>query len=223
MAEFDRLYQFDESSGALRQKDLTVEAVYDEEYVRSRYDTYSTTEEMSWLRANLVEVFCPCEDGAVLDFGCGNGSFLKEMERRKWNAWGIDVSGYPFWMNEGLHRASHCGISVDVVTFFDSLEHLPRPKTILKNLHCRYVVISLPWLPTNGITSIEEFVETFMAWKHRRYGEHLWHFNPATLAKMMEGAGFLPVHFDNIEDRIRKGDGTKPNILTGIFEKAPEE
>jgi len=223
MSEFNRLYQFDEDSGALRQKNLTVEAVYDEEYVRSRYDTYLTTDAISRLRANIVEVFCPTYQlPGVLDFGCGNGSFLEEMSSRGWAAWGMDVSGYKFWERPySILKASNSSIPVDVVTFFDSLEHLPRPQAILKNLNCRYVVISLPWLPTDGM-NIEEFVESFMAWKHRRYGEHLWHFNPATLSKMMENVGFYCVHVGNFEDRIRKGDGTRPNILTAIFEKFPD-
>jgi len=221
MAEFNRLYQFDEDSGALRQKGLTVEAVYDEEYVRSRYDTYITTTTISKLRADILGVFCPFSDQSVLDFGCGNGSFLHEMSNRGWDSFGMDISSYPFWDQEGACKAPNSSIPVGVVTFFDSLEHLPRPQAILKNLNCRYVVISLPWLPSESM-NIEEFVESFMNWKHRRYGEHLWHFNPATLSKMMENAGFYCVHVGNFEDRIRKGDGTRPNILTAIFEKLPE-
>lgn len=218
MAEFNRLYQFDEGSGAIRQRDLTVEVVYDRQYVASRYDEYPTTEAMSHLRANIVEVFCPCEDERVLDFGCGNGSFLCEMGSRRWGCYGMDVSGYPFEEEGFIEAAPNPSIPVDVVTFFDSLEHLPRPQAILGNLHCRYVVISVPWLPSEGM-SVEEFVECFMAWKHRRYGEHLWHFSPPTLEKMMQDAGFTMVHFGNFEDRIRKGDGSRPNVLTAVFEK----
>lgn len=218
MAEFNRIYQFDEESGALRQRDLTVEVVYDRQYVASRYDQYPTTEAMSYLRANLVEVFCPCEDERILDFGCGNGSFLEEMASRTWGCYGMDVSGYEFEHEGFIVAAPNPSIEVDVVTFFDSLEHLPRPKLILGALNCRYVVISLPWLPTEGLNA-EQFVESFIAWKHRRYGEHLWHFNPATLAKMMHDAGFDLVMFAPFEDRIRKPEGDRPNILTAIFEK----
>lgn len=218
MAEFNRLYQFDEESGALRQRDLTVEVVYDRQYVASRYDAYASTEAMSHLRANIVEVFCPCEDECVLDFGCGNGSFLSEMATRCWGAYGMDVSGYPFEREGFVKAAPNPSIEVDVVTFFDSLEHLPRPQLILGALNCRYVVISLPWLPTEGLNP-QEFVASFMSWKHRRYGEHLWHFGPATLEKMMHDAGFGMVHVGNFEDRIRKGESGRANILTAIFEK----
>jgi SAM-dependent methyltransferase len=218
MTEFDRLYKFDEETGALRQKDLTVECVYDEEYVRSRYDSYSTTPDISYLRANLTEVFCPIEDGRVLDFGCGNGSYLYEMEMRGWECYGMDISGYPFDETDVVEIAPNPGIEVDVVTFFDSLEHLPRPQAVLANLNCRYVVISLPWLSSEGMGP-HEFMKSFMKWKHRRYGEHLWHFTPASLAKMMENAGFGYVYHGNFEDRIRKGDGVHPNILTAIFKK----
>ena len=60
----------------------------------------------------------------VVDFGCGDNAFIRELRRR-----GIDGLGVDF-ANDGadLHAPMHCvplaGGIADVVTSFDALEHL---------------------------------------------------------------------------------------------------
>jgi len=95
----------------------------------------------------------------------------------------------------------------DVVTFFDSLEHF----VDLPKIHAKFVVVSVPWY--DGMADEKWFAE----WKHRRPGEHLWHFNSLSLSLVFQRMGMREVYCGNPEDEIRKGDGTRPNILTMVF------
>jgi hypothetical protein len=94
-----------------------------------------------------------------------------------------------------------------VLTFFDSLEHFDK----LPEFEAWGVIVSVPWYhPALG-------AEWFYRWKHRRPGEHLWHFTPETLANAMAINGLRPVFIGSPEDAVRKNDGDWPNILTMVF------
>lgn len=96
--------------------------------------------------------------------------------------------------------------------FFDVLEHLENIE-IVKDLKCKYIFISLPWCHFLS-------VDWFMNWKHRRFDEHLWHFNDRSLDKFMNRMGFTRItNTSNIEDLIRKTSSEYPNILTCVYKK----
>lgn len=198
-------------TGALMSVDRTVRAVYDHAYV-ARYEKYPETW-LSHVRADLVESVFGRLRFNVLDVGFGTGAFLREMHARDpyLIVCGYDVSPYPApkcvtvtpnWIDREW----------DVVTFFDSLEHFA-DLDWLSRLRAARVIVSVPWYhPQKG-------EEWFAKWKHRRPGEHLWHFTPETLSRTMARAGLWPVYLGRPEDVVRKGDDDLPNILTMGFRR----
>jgi len=202
---FDSEYVVDSATGALMSRDRTIRAQYDHAYV-ARYEKYPERE-LSKIRAALFRRFFPDAE-AVCDVGCGTGAFLREINRSSgWvHCYGYDVSPYPapsfvkIDPNWQINRWS-------VLTFFDSLEHFDQ----LPRFKARSVIVSVPWYhPALG-------AEWFYRWKHRRPGEHLWHFTPETLANAMAINGLRPVFIGSPEDAVRKNDGDWPNILTMVF------
>ena len=146
---------------------------------------------------------------SVLDVGYGAGVFLEacgeEVDR-----YGHDISGWPVpegcTFVEDLLRGSY-----DVITFFDSLEHMD-DIDFVKDLNTKYVCISVP--------DCHYFSdEWFDTWKHRKPDEHLWHFNEASLNKFMDRMGYDTINTCNLEDITRKNNESYTNILTGIFKK----
>lgn len=206
-------YHLDWDTGALCAADRRITAIYDHAYV-ARYEKYPQAE-LSRIRAELVNHWAP-DASSVLDVGCGTGAFLEAMRamQPKAKLYGHDVSPYP--LPDFIRKVTPGWFTSewDAVTFFDSLEHFD-DLTCIKLLRAQTVVVSLPWYhPYLG-------PEWFARWKHRRPGEHLWHFTPETLAQLFHRAGMRAVYVGNPEDAVRKPepDAQGPNILTMVFRR----
>lgn len=189
------------------QTGLKITAVYDANYVHSRYDAYPTTEAMSYLRLGFVKAFA--RNGRILDVGYGNGSFLKKAAKAGFSAFGNDVHGADYGIQEvPLDEAANG--SWDVVTFFDSLEHfsdLALPRTLAQR--ARTIVISIPCRP-------EEFPSR-LEWRHYRPGEHLHYFSRYSLELFFASHHAVASRSD-VEDTIRgKLPSGEQNILTMAF------
>lgn len=207
-------YIIDEQTGAVRQDTLQPTVVYDANYV-SHYNKLPV-KAMSLLRWDVVKrALIPLDihRANVLDFGCGNGAFLNEVQEHGAHAFGYDIAQFP--LPEGVFRLDDAAVSkmdFDLVTFFDSIEHVEDPLGTLKRLNTTAVAISLPWCHAHTLGD-----EWFAKWKHRKPGEHLWHFDAASLCRLAELAGFRPMFIGNPEDAIRQPVEKLPNILTGVF------
>ena len=209
-------YETDEF-GVVHQQDLTVRERYDVEYVRSRYDTIpEKVREMSMLRAGFILGATGAGKlRSVLDIGYGNGDFLRVMhEAFGADCYGLDVSGYP--VPDGCRQLEWAGVMgrhFQLVTLFDSLEHMPSLE-VLDYLDCGFLAVTAPCFhPDLG-------ADWFRAWKHRRPGEHLHHFSPDSLTGLMASKGYRLLVVDSIEDALRGSapDGTW-NTFTSVFER----
>lgn len=198
-------YKYDDHTGALISRSREISAKYDHAYV-ARYEKYPE-KELSEIRAGLFHQFFPHED-VVCDIGYGTGAFLRAVREIKpsVDCYGFDVSPYP--------APDFVKVAPDwkertwpVVTFFDSLEHFVE----LPKFQAHGAIVSVPWFHHCMGT------KWFYEWKHRRPGEHLWHFGPQGLANYFHGLGMEPVYIGSPEDAVRKNDGRWPNILTMVF------
>ena len=178
---------------------------YSKEYSEERYDKYETTRAMSELRFSLCQDLFKFE--SVLDFGYGNGDFLYVCSENGVQSFGYDVSDYP--LKKPVVKTDSIYTDCDLVTFFDSIEHLQTRdiSSFLAKLHTNQILISLPWFHDLGN-------DWFYHWKHRRENEHFHHFTAGGLCDAMEAAGFTPIYHSNPEDKIRKSSHALPNILT---------
>ena len=183
---------------------------YDEKYMQ--YYT-KMDDRMSRLRYNLlVDHLEPFK--SILDVGYGDGNFLQYCFNRFVTCFGTDISNYP--LPEGINFVENASdVEVDVITFFDSLEHRPEADLLpfLKSLKTKSIVVSLPWC--HGSMG----PEYFQTWKHRKPNEHFHHFDYMGLINLLDDAGFKTIHVSNAEDEIRKPVNYLPNILTVIAQK----
>lgn len=146
---------------------------------------------------------------SIIDIGPGNGDFVRACK---------DMIPSVYF-HDTIHRDDLKGIkysdkpyklNVDVMTFFDSIEHMP-DLSFVKNIKAKIVVISVPSCndPQNDVW--------FESWKHRKPDEHLHHFNADSLVRFMMSNGWYTLNITNIEDAIRKSSTDTPNIITGVF------
>ncbi len=179
--------------------------------------------------------------GTWVDVGCSNGAFIALARRRGWKVLGVEadtaaaeevsrvvglrVIDFSTWVaiaqGENAHRA------VDVISFFDVVEHLLDPVGVLRAAANAVVpggviVVEVPDLTAAG--------DGFSTWGHRRvtadFTEHLWHFNENSLdlLRVRHLPGFVKVRVARpVPGRLQvvwKKDGVAAvhpdHIMTGL-------
>jgi hypothetical protein len=174
----------------------------------SNYYNKIPSNEMSRIRWNVLKNHVG-EFNSVCDFGYGNGAFIDYCREMRCKTYAYDVSDYP--APKGVQRINNINdVEVDVITFFDSIEHIEDEDlvTFLKNLRTKNVVISVPWF--------HEFLgpEWFSKWKHKKDNEHFHYFDVHGLVGLLNDSGYDIIHIGNEEDEIRKPVDKWPNILS---------
>lgn len=138
-----------------------------------------------------------CEGKEVLEFGCGNGGFLKRIKNTAKNAAGIEL------MDEARNRLAKEGISVykaldeinetyDIVCMFMVIEHLNHPDEIVGRIYDvlnpgGIFICETPNADDALISRYEckEF-EDFTYWS-----EHVTLFTSETLERLIQRNGFI--------------------------------
>jgi SAM-dependent methyltransferase len=139
----------------------------------------------------------------LLDFGCGDGKFLRLGAAFGFEAFGVDSSA------SRRERAGRGGVTIaasleelrgldpragegyDCVTLFEVLEHVAEPRAILDALAARMrpravLLVEVPDCRGIGVpVSFEQFDAVQPL-------EHINHFTPATLSALCGRAGFSP-------------------------------
>jgi hypothetical protein len=96
----------------------------------------------------------------------------------------------------------------DIVTFWDSIEHLSDPVSVLRGLNPESVFISTP--------STDDFPDgetELIKWHHYYPGEHLHYFNSYSLNAMLGALDYSICYKDYSESKYRRSGGDK-NIIT---------
>lgn len=136
--------------------------------------------------------------GRALDVGCHIGAFLEVAAEHGLEAWGVEPS---VWAVEQARRR---GLEVvrgtlaahqpalperfDLITIWDVLEHFAAPQRELALAHDRLAAGGLLALTTMDISSrFARLLGRRWPWLMRM---HLFYFDPATLARLLENAGF---------------------------------
>lgn len=205
-------------NGVVKEINIRERCPYDLEYTESRYVrniTEMMAANMAFLRLGNVIGALGHIPRSILDVGYGSGSFLKAAAEIIKDVNGYDIPpAFPIDSNKIVIQNSMYSRHYEVVTFFDSLEHFPDIYEI-KNLDADYIYISCPWCHFEE----NHDEDAFMSWKHKRGGEHLWHFGIQGLSNFMAEIGFEYIMHSNIEDAIRKPIRNEANILSALFKK----
>lgn len=170
-------------------------APYDAEYFR-KYERYAATplgRSLDRLRVDLVARHAG--PAAVLDVGVGSGAFI---EARGGKTYGFDINPAAVaWLEDrGLFRDPH-ERPVEVMTFWDSIEHIPDPAPMLANAR-RWVFVSLPIVPGAGPPAPD--------WRHLRPDEHCWYWTRRGFVRWMAGHGFRCVEHNMAESEAGRSD-----------------
>jgi 2-polyprenyl-3-methyl-5-hydroxy-6-metoxy-1,4-benzoquinol methylase len=173
------------------------------------------------------------QSSKLLDYGCGTGAFLKEMLSDGWNVSGVEPD------DDAREKASSLikkeidhpvkiydfeDNSFDVITLWHVLEHVHDLHETLAQLNTLLtesglIVIAVP----NHLS--HDAIHYNSSWAAYDVPRHLYHFNPASLQKLLRLHGLkivkvLPMWFDSfyvslLSEKYKYG---KMRILPALFQ-----
>jgi SAM-dependent methyltransferase len=131
-------------------------------------------------------------DSKILDWGCGDGSFIELLRNFGLHCFGIDAYkkdlNDPQISSTTIENADFPDGYFDMITCFHVLEHLADPLTSVKHALRLLkigglIIIEAPNLESVGFQIFKR------RWQPLEIPTHLNHFTPATLQKVFESAG----------------------------------
>jgi len=135
----------------------------------------------------------------LLDFGCGNGSFLKRARRVGWDVVGVDLDpkAAAVGLNNGLDvRIGGMEIldsskeKFDVITLSHVIEHVHDPVQLLKDCYKLLKKNGILWIETPNILSTGH--QYFKGnWRGLEVPRHLGLFNLDSLSNALNDVGFI--------------------------------
>lgn len=202
--------------GIIHQIPPEITTQYDDQYIQNYSKNYRVPG-MSCLRLGYLLSHIRTPIKSIIDIGCGNGSFLAHCSLAGIKSYGYDAVPFNIQGVKSLKTLEEAfETRVDVVTFFDSLEHFKDISIVLK-FNTKYIVITAPDCHYDALNP------KFMTWKHRKPGEHLHHFNVQALNYYMIYHGWYFLYSQNIEDSIRGlGLDNQTNTFTSIYVRDQE-
>jgi 2-polyprenyl-3-methyl-5-hydroxy-6-metoxy-1,4-benzoquinol methylase len=145
-----------------------------------------------------AEAFPALQPGRLLEIGCASGSFLHKMAACGWKVEGIEFSpraaktaaelGYRVHIGS-LEDAPAPACSFDLIVGWMVLEHLHNPIVSLKKLYewanpDAWLVLSVPNANTWEFQVFQD------KWYALHLPNHLYHFTPQTIAKVLAAGGW---------------------------------
>jgi 2-polyprenyl-3-methyl-5-hydroxy-6-metoxy-1,4-benzoquinol methylase len=182
-----------------------LQAIYDGAYYRGGHGSVGFSDYGSLARArrrmfghHLDRLRPFLSGGRVLDVGCATGDFLLVARDRGWEVLGVDPS--PAADQARAAGLRICGGtirdaeieagSLDLITFWDVLEHVPDPVGELRlaaGLLRQDGLVALTVPDAGGLTARLSGKRWF---GYKTAGEHLQFFTAATLRRTLAAAGF---------------------------------
>jgi hypothetical protein len=190
---------------------LDAQKIYDESYAQ-RYQVLASTnlgKAIYHSRWTLIEKHCPIglRDLTVLDYGSGPGAFHAHGPNG-YTKFNYDINptcGFTdkVWRHE----------NIDILTMWDSIEHIPNFYGEIKEVEAEWLFISTP--------NLDSVTSPFAFWKHRRPKEHIYHFTKDDLEVILDDLGYKIVECNYDEGRLR--DPLNPAAILTLVARRRED
>lgn len=211
-----------------------------EEELASFYSTYAYSED-KWISPITIKRYHELLDsmeayrdsGNILDVGCGAGYFLAVAKERGWNVYGTEYSPAAvslcekkgITMSQGpLEASTFEGLSFDVITSFEVLEHIHEAHTDLNLIQKKLRDGGLFYATTPNFNSLNRFQQK-ADYNVIGYPEHLSYYTRKTLKKLVRKHGLRVLRCTTSGynfTRRAQGSDDKKEIKIGAA-NAPDE
>lgn len=188
-------------------------SVMGDTYSEQAWDSWvSETKEDDYRRADAIRDEIEgrgLKGGNILDFGCGNGGFLKRLKEQKAvaNVVGVELDwdARKHLLNEGIDVYEAIDMvepsaKFDIITMFHVIEHLEKPGEIIRKIRDRLsdgglLVVETPNADDALISQYHS--ESFMNFTF--WSAHLFLYNSDSLEMLMSSCGFSTVSNSQIQ------------------------
>jgi 2-polyprenyl-3-methyl-5-hydroxy-6-metoxy-1,4-benzoquinol methylase len=159
-------------------------------------------------RVQLIDKLHPTR-GTLLDVGCSAGWFMGVAQDDGWKVVGFDVAtasvaharsrGFDARLAT-LDQHDLPPASFDVITMFDSIEHMPSPMRALRSAHRLLRDDGIVMITTPNVDGLlpkltyRLLARPFGAWDHPGPPGHIYQFSGKTLASALERTGFETIY-----------------------------
>lgn len=176
--------------------------IYDESYHKKFLERANTPlgKKIYEERWRMIEQYCHGEL-TLLDYGCASGAF--HLASR---------NGY---LTHGYDINPHCGYpdlpdcKVDVLTMWDSFEHVHNPVGLIAEIDPEWIFLSTP--------NLESVRGDIRQWRHYRPKEHLYYFDRHSLGEIFEYCGYNVLEYNFNEGALR--DPENPQAIISMAAK----
>ncbi len=192
--------------GVAYQKDMSIGRVaYDNDY-HDKYASYEGTPIAAALNAGrcaLVAKHAPA-GATVLDIGAGCGTFVRQALADGFDAKGFDVIPKTVEYLRSIKAYAEDPTDFDVVTFWDSIEHIECPEILLRKVRKGAIVLA-------AIPVFDDLTQIRTS-KHYRPGEHFYYWTTTGFIDWMANYGFRL-----IEESTHETDAGRDSIGAFAF------
>lgn len=154
-------------------------------------------------RMRLVAKWLPPR-ARILDVGCAAGYFLRIAQAAGHDVHGCEVSApiaadavaalgqgriHVGMLDDAVRAKNWAPRSFDLVTLWDVIEHVPEPQPLLQQIRELIKPGGHLLLETQNVAS--RWARLLgKRWHHYKHDEHLYHFDPATIRRLLDACGF---------------------------------
>lgn len=196
-----------------RLQGAALEAIYDEGYWKSDnpkirgYADYARAAELYLKtfrrRMRFVSRHLPAQS-QVLDVGCAAGFFLRVVQDAGHHVHGVELSPaiakeavlalgadrvHIGTLDDGIAALGLQDGSFDLITLWDVIEHIPDPQSVLRRIRKLLKPGGKLLLETQNVAS--RWARMLgRRWHHYKHHEHLYHFTPDTIRRLLSDCGF---------------------------------
>lgn len=155
-------------------------------------------------RMALVQRHLPAH-ARILDIGCAAGYFLRAAQRLGHDVHGVEMSAaiageavkalgadrvHIGTLDDAVRAKGHAPGSFDLVTLWDVVEHVPEPQPLLRAARALLKPGGKLLLETQNVAS--RWARLLgPRWHHFKHDEHLYHFDPSTIRRLLGDCGFV--------------------------------
>lgn len=140
----------------------------------------------------------------ILDVGCAAGYFLQVARSAGHDVHGVEMSRaiageavtalgadrvHIGTLDDAIATKGHADGSFDLVTLWDVVEHVPEPQPLLRTIRRLLKPSGRLLLETQNVSS--RWARLLgPRWHHYKHDEHLYHFDPRTIRRLLDECGF---------------------------------